>query len=205
MAETKTDSQVSRSEEQKQGEQRLARPHEGRGIRRWEPQFGPYSSPFEFFNRVSEEMDRWFDQVTRGTGLSRPSFGTRGLAGAPAREGMWFPKIEALQIGDNFLVRADLPGLKKDDVEVELTDEAITIRGERREEHEEERGGYWRSEREYGQFHRSIPLPQGVIAESAQATFRDGVLEISMNAAPAEANRGRRIEITEGSAGPPKK
>jgi HSP20 family protein len=210
MAETKTDSQVSRSQEQRQGEQRLSRQSqgrapEGRGMRRWDPGAGPYGSPYEFFNRVSEEMDRWFDQFTRGAGLSRPSFGWRGLVGSQAGEGTWLPRIEAMQKGDTFVVRADLPGLKKDDVEVELTDEAITIRGERREEYEEERGGYWRSEREYGQFHRSIPLPEGVIAESAQATFRDGVLEITMKAAPAEANRGRRVEITEGSGASPQK
>ncbi|HKE82306.1 MAG TPA: Hsp20/alpha crystallin family protein [Vicinamibacterales bacterium] len=103
------------------------------------------------------------------------------------------------------MVRADLPGLKKDDVNVELTDDAITIRGERREEKQEEREGFWRSEREYGQFHRSIPLPEGVIAESAEATFNNGVLEVSMQAAPEEANRGRKIEIKEKSGSEQKK
>jgi HSP20 family protein len=106
-----------------------------------------------------------------------------------------------VQKGDRFTIRAELPGLKKDDVQVELTEEAVTLRGERREEHEEEREGYYHSEREYGQFHRTIPLPEGVIAETAQASFRNGVLEITMQAAPAEASRGRTLEIQDGSEG----
>jgi HSP20 family protein len=120
-------------------------------------------------------------------------FGTTG------REGIWSPRVEAIQKGDRFIVRADLPGLKKDDVQVELTDEALTIHGERQEEHQEEREGYFHSEREYGQFHRTIPLPEGVITESARASFRNGVLEISMQSAPSSVNRGRRIEIKDES------
>ena len=92
-------------------------------------------------------------------------------------------------------MRADLPGLKKEDVQVDVTENAITIHGERREEHQDEREGYFHSEREYGQFYRTIPLPEGVITDSAQASFKNGVLEISMQAPPAEATRGRRIEI----------
>ena len=69
------------------------------------------------------------------------------------------------------------------------------LHGERHEEHEHEKGGYYRSERQYGEFYRSVPLPEGVISESAQASFSNGVLEISMQASPASANRGRRLEI----------
>ena len=90
-------------------------------------------------------------------------------------------------------------------MEVELTDDALTIRGERHEERQEEREGYFHSERQYGQFHRTIPLPEGVIVESANASFRDGVLEVSMQAAPSEANRGRKLEIKDTSHQEPKK
>lgn len=197
MAEIRTEKQTDRSPQSGEGDRRLARQGEGHGLRRWDPAF---ASPFEFMDRMSEEMDRWFDRATRGFGLSHPSSSSRGLFGSHAREGLWYPRIEAFQKADAFIVRADLPGLKKEDLEVELTDDAVTIRGERRDEHQEQREGYWRSEREYGQFHRTIPLPEGVIAESARATFRDGVLEINMQAAPAEANRGRRLEIKDGSA-----
>jgi HSP20 family protein len=196
MADTKTEKQTERSQEAKHSDRTLARQGEGYGLRRWDPAF---ASPFEFMDRMSEEIDRWFDRATRAIGSSRSGSSSHGLFGSHAREGLWFPRVEAFQKGDVFIVRADLPGLKKEDLEVDLTDDAVTIRGERRDEHQEQREGYWRSEREYGQFHRTIPLPEGVIAESAKATFRDGVLEISMQAAPPEANRGRRLEVKDGS------
>jgi len=196
MAETKTEKQTERSHDSKQDDRTLARQGEGHGLRRWDPAF---ASPFEIMDRMSEEMDRWFDRAARGFGLSRHA-PSRSFFGSHANEGRWFPRVEVCQKGASFIVRADLPGLKKEDLEVDLTDDAVTIRGERRDQHQEQREGYWRSEREYGQFHRTIPLPEGVIAESAKATFRDGVLEISMQAAPAEANRGRRLEIKDGDA-----
>jgi HSP20 family protein len=117
---------------------------------------------------------------------------------------LWAPRVEAFQQGDRYIVRAELPGLKKDDVQVDLTSEAVTIRGERRDEKHEEREGYYHSEREYGEFYRRIPLPEDVITESAQASFNNGVLEISMQAPPAEA-RSRRLEIKEGSESADKK
>jgi HSP20 family protein len=77
---------------------------------------------------------------------------------------------------------------------------SLTIRGQRREQHEEEREGYFHSERQYGEFYRAVPLPEGAIGESAKATFRDGVLEVTMQAAPSETRRGRRLEIQDASA-----
>jgi HSP20 family protein len=150
-------------------------------------------------SRMTDEMDEMFGRVFRDFGMAPRPRMSSGLFGPSMREGLWAPRIEAVQNGDRFIVRADLPGLKKDDVQVELGENALTIRGERREQHEAEREGYFQSEREYGQFYRTIPLPEGVIAESAQASFRNGVLEISMQAPPAEATRGRRLEIKEES------
>ena len=195
------ESNANRSEDQKGGTQTLTRREQQprRGIQRFDPSF---SNPFEFMDRLTEEFDQAFDRMFRDFGLPRRSSlwrGSQGSQGSLARQGAWAPRVEAFQKGDQFIVRADLPGLKKDDVQVELTDDALTIHGERREEHEEEREGYFHSEREYGQFYRTIPLPDGVISESAQANFRNGVLEITMKAAPSEANRGRRLEIKEGS------
>lgn len=110
---------------------------------------------------------------------------------------LWTPQIETFERGNEFVVRADLPGLKKDDVKIDITDNSLTIEGERREEHEEDREGYYRSERSYGSFCRVIPLPEGTITDSAKANFNNGVLEIVMQAPPREVSRGRRIEITE--------
>jgi HSP20 family protein len=157
---------------------------------------GWLASPFSMMDRMVEEMDRMF----RDFGMPRRSWPARSPFGPSERAGIWSPRVEAIQKGDRFIVRAELPGMKKDDIQVDLTDDAITIRGERREERQDEREGYYHTEREYGEFYRTIPVPEGVIAESAQASFKDGVLEISMQA-PPEAARRRRLEIKESAEG----
>lgn len=193
MAETRT----PQSQDKPGGAQALARPEsQRRDLRRWDADFG-LTSPFQLFDRMAEEMERAFDRMWRDVGRARGSWLSR-TSGA-GQHGVWAPRVETFQKGDQYIVRAELPGLKKDDVHVELRDDFLTIRGERREEHEERREGYLHSEREYGQFYRTIPLPEGVIAESADASFLDGVLEVTMKAPPVEATRGRRIEVKDGS------
>jgi HSP20 family protein len=103
------------------------------------------------------------------------------------------------QQNNEFVVHADLPGLKKEDVTIDVTDNDLTISGERRQEHETDRGGVYRSERTYGSFYRTIPLPDGAMADQAKATFKDGVLEIRMPAPPEQVTRGRRLEIKDAS------
>ncbi len=150
-----------------------------------------YSNPFDIF---ANEMERFFDDFGFGRGLlSRPWSSMRRQQGQGPE--MWTPQIEVSHQNNELLVRADLPGLKKEDVSVDVTDEVITISGERRQEHESNTGGYYRSERSYGSFYRTIPLPKGAISDQAKATFKDGVLEIRVPAPPEQVNRGRRIEI----------
>jgi HSP20 family protein len=196
MADTRT-KQSDTTRESGRGQGLAHRERERHGMQRWESQ--RFGGPFELFDRISDEMDRTFGRVLRDIGFPGGRLSSRraGRGG----QGIWTPRIEAFQQGDKFIVRAELPGLKKDDVQVELTDEALTLRGERRSEQQEEREGVYVTEREYGEFYRVIPLPDGVISESAQATFRDGLLEITVQAPPAEANRGRRLEIEDASAG----
>jgi HSP20 family protein len=80
---------------------------------------------------------------------------------------------------------------------VEVADDAVTIRGERREQHEEQHDGFYRTERVCGTFCRVIPLPEGALAETAKATFNNGVLEVVVQAPTRETNRGRRIDVQE--------
>jgi len=159
-------------------------------------------SPFSFMRRFGEEMDRLFDDFGFGRGWLAPSFGRDFFPagfGDFGRTG-WSPQVEVFEREGQFVVRADLPGLTKDDVKVEVADGALTISGERKSEHDEKGEGFYRSERSYGSFYRQIPLPEGVNADEAQATFNSGVLEISMQA-PQRQSRSRRLEITEGSSG----
>jgi HSP20 family protein len=110
----------------------------------------------------------------------------------------WLPEIESFHRGDEFIVRADLPGMKREDISVEVQDDALVIEGERNSDFEDREEGYYTSERSYGHFCRVVPLPEGAIADSVKATFRDGVLEVVTKAPPPQdANRGRRIEVGE--------
>ena len=155
-------------------------------------------SPFSLMRRFSEEVDRLFGDFGFGRGLAS-GFGHEFGRLADLEGSLWSPQIEAFEREGKLIVRADLPGLTKDDINVEITDDAIKIRGERRQEEEENEEGYYRSERSYGSFYREIPLPSGVNREEANATFRNGVLEITMPA-PARQSSSRRIEIGEGAA-----
>ena len=85
--------------------------------------------------------------------------------------------------------------MKKEDVAIDVTDDQITISGERRQEQENERGGVYRSERSYGSFSRTIPLPEGAMTDQAKATFKNGMLEIRIPSPPEQVTRGRRLEI----------
>lgn len=152
-------------------------------------------SPFRLLERFADEIDNVFDDFGLGRSWLTPRVG-RSLA---ANLEMWSPELEVSQQNHELVVRADLPGLKKDDITVDVTDDQITISGERRKDQESERGGVYRSERSYGSFSRSIRLPEGAIADQAKATFKDGVLEIRLPAPPEQVTRGRRLDIKEGS------
>lgn len=154
------------------------------------------ATPFRMLERFADEMDRIFDDFGFGRLRSRQPW-----RGGMLSTELWSPDVEVFHRSSEFVIRVDLPGLTKDDVKVDVTDNQLTIEGERHREHEEEREGVYRSERSYGRFYRAIPLPEGVIADQAKASFKDGVLEITMPAPPEQARRGRRLEIGEGASG----
>jgi HSP20 family protein len=165
---------------------------EERGITRTRPSEWA-GSPFHALQRFADEMDRMFDDF----GLGRRTRAWPAWSGATTQ--MWAPEIDVFQRGDQLVIKADLPGLSKDNVHVDISEDAVTIQGERKSEHEEQREGYYQSERSYGSFSRAIPLPTGAMSDQAKATFRDGVLEVTMPCPPG-STRGRRLEITEGAA-----
>jgi HSP20 family protein len=146
--------------------------------------------PFRRLQRFADELDRMFEDVGFGRRSASPLWRETGAE-------LWAPDVEVFQKNNELTIRADLPGLNRDEVSVEVTDDAVTIHGERKRERDEEREGYYRSERSYGSFYRVIPLPEGAMTDQAKASFRDGVLEITLPAPPA-STKGRRLEITEG-------
>lgn len=146
-----------------------------------------WASPFSFMRRFTEEMDRLFEDFGgRHEWLTWPrEWG----------EGRWRPDIEMFEKNGQLVVRADLPGLTKRDVKVDITEDALTIQGKREKEHEEKGETFYSSDRSYGGFYRLVPLPEGVSPGSVNATFHDGVLEVTMKAPARPKVEPRHVEI----------
>jgi len=167
--------------------------------RDYSPLYGGASSPFTLMRRMAEDMDHLFEQFGFGRSLT-PRFGTLlddnvWSDGVETAGSAWSPQVETFRRGDNLVIRADIPGVKKDDIKVEVENDMLTISGERRDQHEEKQDGYYRSERSYGQFYRAIPLPDGVNADKCNATFNDGVLEVTLPAPKGEERKAKQIQV----------
>ena len=145
--------------------------------------------PLRIMRQGLDEMERWFGHWGRGWTSSSGG-------GAFSHMGDWSPAIEAFQRSNEFVIRADVPGMSRQDLQVEVGDDTVTIHGERRQDRQEEREGTFWTERSYGSFTRVIPLPPGAITDSAKASFNNGVLEIVMEAPSTETRRGRRLDIS---------
>lgn len=131
-------------------------------------------NPFAAMREFSDEMDRMF----RATESSD----------------VWTPRSDVQFCNGNLVVTAELPGLKKEDVKIEITDDALVIEGERRREHSEDHEGYHRYERSYGKFYRSIPLPEGAKPDQATAELSEGVLKVTIPAADVKKRRQVPVE-----------
>jgi HSP20 family protein len=144
-------------------------------------------TPFSLMRRLSDELDRAF---ATSFGLPPSTWGRRG-----EESNLWAPAVEVRQDNNNLIVTAELPGINKDNVKVEVTNEGLVITGERRFEHEDKRQGFYRSERSYGRFYRQVPLPDGIDTEKAKAQFKDGMLEVQIPLPESMQRRNREIPI----------
>ena len=194
MAEKQTDVMTAREKEQErqQGQQHSSRPQsrdrlESRSMRSGQG----LMSPFALLQRLADGVTGVFDDFASSRGGLRSGTWGAGL-------GAWSPDVDVFQRSNELVMRVDLPGLKPDDVAVEVSDNAITISGERQHEREDERAGVYRFERTYGSFYRVIPLPEGALGDQAKANFHNGVLEITVPSPPEQVARGRRLEISQG-------
>jgi HSP20 family protein len=162
----------------------------------------PVASPFAFMRRFAEEMDQLFEDFGIESRFHLPRLFTRGRELVRRDTGlipaMWSPRVDVVERNGMYVVRADLPGLAKDDVKVEITDEMIVIQGERKTEKKEEVGGYTYSECSYGNFYRAIPLPVGCDTTKATAEFTNGVLEIVVPSPRPIEPKKRRLEVKAG-------
>lgn len=149
---------------------------------RWEP--------VRELNTIQNEMNRLFNNFFDSP---TPSSGGGNLR-------RWIPAMDLVETGEAFVLRADLPGLSQADVNIELEDNVLTISGDRKAEHEEHKKGYYRVERAWGLFSRSLTLPEGVDAEAVHASFDRGVLEVRVP--KPEARTPRKVTISVGGEQP---
>lgn len=144
---------------------------------RWEP--------VAELNTIQNEMNRLFN-----TFFDQPAPGR----GAGARR--WIPAMDLIETTDRYVLRADLPGLSEEDVSVQLQDSVLTVSGERKAENEQQQEGYYRLERAFGAFSRSLTLPEGVNPDGVTAHFDRGVLEITIPKPEQKKPRQVRISVS---------
>jgi HSP20 family protein len=152
-----------------------------------------FADPFSSFRR---EMDRLFDDFFAPAGEGR-SFG----APAQAATALLRPSIDVEETEQSYVVSAELPGLTKQDIELNLRENALTISGEKRAERNEEKAGRRYAERSYGRFERTIPFPTEVDADHVDASFRNGVLTVTLPKNEKARDKTRRIEVRSGGQG----
>jgi len=137
--------------------------------------------PFRDLLRLQKEMDSMFDEFFK----------------TPERRELekfdWYPQVDVLDSENEIKISADLPGMNKDDIDVTVEDNVLTINGERKQEEETEEGRYYRSECCYGTFQRTFTLPNNVDTENVKAAFQNGVLELTLP--KLEPEKGKKIEI----------
>lgn len=154
-------------------------------------------NPFEFLRRFAEQMDHLFEDF--GIGWRRPAllprrrelFKSEGVL----MPEMWSPRVEVKEEEGRFIVKAELPGLSKEEVKVEVDEGLLTIRGERKRETKKEEKGYHYSECSYGSFYRGIPIPEGVDVSKAVADLRNGELMITMPLQAKPEQKPHKIEV----------
>jgi HSP20 family protein len=146
--------------------------------------------PFGLLRQMTSELDHVFEDWPS---LRWPLFGQAATPETAA----WSPRIDVFERDHRLVTRVDLPGMRKEDVSVEVTDGHLALSGERKRETEEKKDNFYRSEREYGSFYRAVPLPDGVKLEDVKATFADGVLEVSVPLPARPEAHVRKIQIEE--------
>lgn len=140
------------------------------------------------FYSLQREMNRLFDDFFRGFDLT--PFGT-----LTERLGTFSPSIDVREDEKEICVTAELPGMDEKDIEVLLTEDALTLKGEKKEETEDKGKDYYRMERRYGSFNRVIPLPQGIDTKKVSAVFKKGVLTVKLPKTEEVKVKGKRIPV----------
>ena len=142
--------------------------------------------PFRGLARVQRDMDRVFDEL----------LGRQAMRWEGSEEGVRLPPVDVSETDDEIIVRAEMPGIEKDKIDIEVLPESLSISAEMSREQTEEKATHHYRERVWGRFERTLGLPAEVVSDEAKATFRDGVLEIRLQkSAKAKAPTPKRVEV----------
>jgi HSP20 family protein len=139
--------------------------------------------PIDLLNQMQAEFDQFWTNRWPAVQLARRA------------EAEWAPRADVYEQDGKLVIKAELPGVAKDDVDVMIDGDDLVIRGERKAEEKVEEKDYYRMERSYGSFYRRIPLPEGATADKITATFKDGVLEVTAPVAKASSPKSEKIAI----------
>ena len=150
-----------------------------------EKALAPKTTFEDTFMGLQHEMNRLFDGF----------FDNFGLGLAPATLPSFTPRVDVRETDDSIEVTAELPGMEEKDIEVSLTDNEMVLRGEKKNETDETRGGVHRIERSYGAFYRRIPIPREVVEDKVDATFKNGVLHVVLPKVEKEKAKAVKINV----------
>ncbi|MFP3999461.1 MAG: Hsp20/alpha crystallin family protein [Desulfobacterales bacterium] len=140
-------------------------------------------NPWTTLPTLQDRINRVFDDM----------FPTTGEGGEDTGLFEWRPTVDTFEKDNSIMIKAELPGVKKDDVSIDVNNNVLSIKGERKDEEKAEEGNYYRRERFYGKFQRAFTLPDNVDTDKIEASFKDGVLEVKVP--KTEESKGKRIEI----------
>lgn len=160
----------------------------GQALSRW-PSLRALDPWTGFRSEMERMFENFFGSVSPFAAFSHPSF--RSTEG-----GFMVPRVDVKESDDAIEITAELPGIKEDDIELTFRDGILTLRGEKRQEREEQEGGnVYFSERRYGNFERSFRIPDSVQQDACEATFENGVLHITLPKRETQSEQGHRIPI----------
>jgi HSP20 family protein len=143
--------------------------------------------PWRDFGTLQERINRMFDDTMRAL---------YPQVGEELERGAWMPAVDIHETEDGYVVKADLPGLKKEDIQIDLKNSTLTLKGEKRFEEKVSKDNYIRTERAYGTFVRSFTLPHNVDAEKIKASYKDGVLELALPKKEEAKPKQIKVEVS---------
>lgn len=149
--------------------------------------------PFREMDRLQNEVNRLFEGYTTTAPELRGS-GNSAAAAAAYQGRMWSPSVDVAESQNEIVLRAELPGLRQEDIDIEMTGDTLILRGERKFENEERRENFVRVERSYGRFQRSFTLGVPVKQNDVTASYRDGILEVHLP--KSDETRPRKVQVT---------